>query len=65
MKLINSYEISKKVIDCMSDRYNDEKDREEAETVLYNELSQVSNNSFVKVALIRLCERIEELEQVN
>ena len=40
----------------------DEEFREETETALYNELSQISNDSFVKAALLRLCERVEELE---
>lgn len=27
------------------------------------ELSQISNDSFIKAALLRLCERVEELEE--
>lgn len=27
------------------------------------ELSQISNDSFIKDALLRLCERVEELEE--
>ena len=59
---MNSYELSKRICDCLSDGYDDEESREEVETALYNELSQISNNSFVKVTLLRLCERVEELE---
>lgn len=59
---MNTYELTKRIIDCLSDRYDNENDREETENVLYNELSQISNDSFVKVALLRLCERIENLE---
>lgn len=59
---MNSNELVKRICDCLSDGYDDEEYREETETELYNELSQLSNNSFVKAALIKLCERIEELE---
>lgn len=59
---MNSYELTKRICDCLSDGYDDEESREETEIALYNELSQISNNSFVKAALLRLCERVEELE---
>jgi len=61
MKLVNSFELSKRICDCLSDGNND-KSNEEAEIVLYNELSQISNDSFVKAALLRLCERVGELK---
>lgn len=59
---MNSSELAKRICDCLSDGYDDEEFREETETALYNELSQISNDSFVKAALLRLCERVEELE---
>lgn len=59
---MNSFELAKKICDCLSDGYDDEESREETETALYNELSQISNDSFVKAAFERLCERVEELE---
>lgn len=59
---MNSYELAKRICDCLSDGYDDEETREETETALYNELSQISNDSFVKIAFLRLCERVEELE---
>lgn len=59
---MNSYELAKRFCDCLSEGYDDEEFREETETVLYNELSQISNDSFIKAALLRLCERVEELE---
>lgn len=59
---MNSAELAKRICDCLSDGYDDEEFREETETALYNELSQISNDSFVKAALLRLCERVEELE---
>ena len=59
---MNSAELAKMICDCLSDGYDDEEFREETETALYNELSQISNDSFIKNALLRLCERVEELE---
>lgn len=60
---MNSLELARKVIDCLSDGYDDEENREEAETAFYNELSQLEGNSVVKAALLRLCETIEELTE--
>ena len=60
---INSVELAKRICDCLSDGYDDEENRDETEIALYNELSQVSNDSFIKAALLRLCEKIEELEE--
>lgn len=62
MKPINDYELSKRICDCISDGYDDVELCEETENVLCNELSQISENSFVKVALLRLCERLEEFD---
>ena len=59
---MNSAELAKRICDCLSGGYDDKESREETETALYNELSQISNDSFIKVALLRLCERVEELE---
>lgn len=59
---MNSYELAKKICNCLSDGYDDEESREETETALYNELSQISNDSFIKAAFLRLCERVEEME---
>lgn len=60
---MNSYELTKRICDCLSDGYDDEESREETETALYNELSQVSGDSFIRTALLRLCERVKELEE--
>ena len=60
---MNSYELSIRICNCLSDGYDDEESREDTETALYNELSQISNDSFIKAALLRLCERVEELEE--
>lgn len=55
---MNSVDLAKRICDCLSDGYDDEEFREETETALYNELSQISNESFIKAALLRLCERV-------
>ena len=60
---MNSLELARKVVDCLSDGYDDEENREEAETSLYNELSQLDGNSVGKAALLKLCETIEELTE--
>ena len=60
---MNSLELATRICDCLSDGYDDEEFGEETATVLYNELSQISNDSFIKSALLRLCERVEELEE--
>ena len=60
---MNSSELARKIIDCLSDGYDDEENREEAEIQLYNELSQLNGNSVVEAALLRLCETIEELTE--
>ena len=57
---MNSAELAKRIIDCISDGYDDEENREETE--LYNELSQLGNDSYIKIALLKLCETVEELE---
>lgn len=60
---MNSSKLSERIFDCLSDGYDDEENREEAETALYNELSQLPGNSFIRIVLQRLCERIEDLEE--
>ena len=60
---MNSAELSKRIVDCLSDGYDDEESKEEVETALYNELSQFKGDSIIKVAMLRLCETIEELTE--
>lgn len=60
---MNSSKLARKIIECLSDGYDDEENREEAETELYNELSQLNGNSTIKTALLKLCETIEELTE--
>lgn len=60
---MNSSELARKIIDCLSDGYDDEENREEVEIALYNELSQLNGNSTIKVTLLKLCETIEELAE--
>ena len=59
---MNNIELARMIIDALSDGYDDEENREKAETALYNELSQLSENNMIRIALQRLCERVEELE---
>lgn len=59
---MSSAELAKRIVDCISDGYDDEENREEVEVKLYNELSQIDNNSIIKNAFVSLCERIEDLE---
>ena len=59
----NSSELARMIFDALSDGYDDEESREETETALYNELSQLPGNSLIKIALQQLCERIEDLEE--
>ena len=62
MKTINSVELAKRIIDCISDGYDDEENREETEKLLYDSLSQLNNDNPIKAVLIELCKTIEELE---
>lgn len=59
---MNSFELARRIYNCLSDGYDDEENIEEEETALFNELSQISNDSFIKAAFVRLCERVDELE---
>ena len=54
-------ELAKRICDCISDGYDDEELREDAENDLYGELEQ--STDFIKKVLERLCERIEDLEE--
>lgn len=62
--LITSIELSRMIVNSLPDGYDDEENREEAETALYNELSQLPGNSVIRIALQRLCEKVEELENI-
>ena len=59
---MNSSKLSKRIVDCLSDGYDDEENRDEAENLLYDSLSQIRNDNPIKIVLIRLCETIEELQ---
>lgn len=61
--LINSVELTKRIIDCISDGYDDEENIEETEDLLYDSLSQLNNDNPIKAALIKLCETIEEYQE--
>ena len=59
---IGSLTLANRIFNCLSNRYNDDEHMEETVTALYNELSQIPGDSFVKATLVKMCERIEELE---
>ena len=54
-------ELASRICDCISDRYDDEELKKDAENDLYGELEQ--STDFIKKVLERLCERIEDLEE--
>lgn len=62
-KIMNSSKLAKRIVDCLSDGYDDEENRKEVERALYNDLSQLKEDSIVKAAILRMCETIEELTE--
>lgn len=58
---MNSSKLAKKIVDCLSDGYDDEENKEEVERALCNDLSQLKEDSIVKVAILRMYETIDEL----
>lgn len=60
---LNSSLLASRIFDCISDGYDDEEYKETTVTALYNELSQIPGKSSIKAAFVRMCERIEELEE--
>ena len=54
-------ELASRICDCISDGYDDEELKKDAENDLYGELEQSAD--FLKKVLERLCERIEDLEE--
>ena len=59
--LMDNAELTKRIFDCLSDGYDDEENREETEEQLCNELSNIGKDNILKIAIMQLCERIEEL----
>ena len=60
--MMSSSDLTKMIIDSLSDGYDDEELREEAGRELYNEISQLPGSSVIRTVIRRLCERIEDLE---
>ena len=60
--MMENYELADMIFRNLSDGYDDEEHRAETVITLYNELSQLPDNSYIKIALSKICERIEELE---
>ena len=54
--------LANRIFNCLSNRHNDDEHMEETVTALYNELSQIPGDSFAKATLVKMCEKIEELE---
>ena len=54
-------ELASRICDCISDGYDDEELKKDAENDLYGELEQTTD--FIAKVLERLCERIEDLEE--
>ena len=54
-------ELASRICDCISDGYDDEELKKDAENDLYGELEQ--STDFIAKVLERLCERIEDLEE--
>ena len=53
--------LTSRICDCISDGYDDEELKKDAENDLYGELEQTTD--FIVKVLERLCERIEDLEE--
>lgn len=53
--------LASRICDCISDGYDDEELKKDAENDLYGELEQ--STDFIAKVLERLCERIEDLEE--
>lgn len=62
-KKIDNGKLANRIIDCLSDGYDDEENREETEDLLYDSLSQLDRNDPIKAVLIKLCETIEEYQE--
>ena len=54
-------ELASRICDCISDGYDDEELKKDAENDMYGELEQ--STDFIAKVLERLCERIEDLEE--
>lgn len=57
---MNSLKLAERIIDCISDGYDDEEYREEATEQLETKLDITP--SYIVDVIKKLCERIEELE---
>lgn len=63
---MDNYELANLIFDTLSDGYDDEELKDETVQALVNEIEESEDNGIslltVKSALLRLCKRIEELE---
>lgn len=60
---MSNVKLVSRIYDCISDGYDDEEYREESEIAMRAELERLEDDSYIKAALERLCERIEDLEE--
>lgn len=60
---MNNGKLANRIIDCLSDGYDDEEHREETEILLCNSLFQLDKDDPIRIALTRLCETIEEYQE--
>lgn len=55
---MNSAKLSERILDCLECN----KDKEEQEVTLYNEISQIDSH-IIRGVIVNLCERIEALKR--
>ena len=60
---MNGAELAKEIVNCICDGYDDEEHREDTEINLYNELSQLRSDCYIRAALWNLCGTIRDLEE--
>lgn len=62
---MNSDELSRIIVDRIAREWRDDESMEHAKTALYNEISQLPENSYTRVVLGGLCNIIDALKAEN
>lgn len=57
---MNSLKLSGRILDCLECNSN----RQEQDTTIYNEMSQIDSH-IIRAVIVSLCEKIEELRKEN
>lgn len=57
---MNSAKLSERILDCLECNSG----KEEQETTLYNEISQIDSH-IIRAIIVNLCEKIEEMKKEN